>query len=258
MTCFSAEGAYYTDSSFPITITVPDSAAKLKKLCFENSNTLSSVKVINKLVANLKTVSQYEYAIIKRNQVAATLKLKSYPWTFDIVPSFFTVADYRGRTYYLIPDGQGHWQKTDPRMDRSRVQNVNQKHEGNVLNVVRTLKYWNKRKTMPSAKSYMFENLVLDFYDSPFTPTASDYVDIEISKALRHIADNIHNPVNDPKNIQGDLNDLSYDARSHISERARADEHKACEARDLEDAGNHRAAIAKWGEIFGSEFPSYG
>lgn len=173
MICLSGNGAYYNDGIGPLTITVPDSAVRLKLLCRDNSNTLDSVKVINKFVANLKTVPQYEHADVKRNQVAATLKLKSYPWTFDIVPSFFTAVDYWGRDYYLIPDGIGNWQKTDPRMDRKRVQDVNQRHDGNVLNVIRTMKYWNARQTMPTVKSYLLENLILDILSKPLSSSAT-------------------------------------------------------------------------------------
>lgn len=31
-----------------------------------------------------------------------------------------------GRDYYLIPNGDGHWEKTDPRKDRDTVTETNQ------------------------------------------------------------------------------------------------------------------------------------
>ena len=258
MICLSAMGGHYAENFTNITITVPDSASRLKKLCFDNSNTLSSIKVINKFVSSLKTVPQYESAIIKRNQVAATLKLVSYSWNFDIVPSFFTTVDAYGRNYYLIPDGQGNWQRTDPRKDRKRVQDVNQQHDGNVLNVIRVLKYWNKRKTMPTAESYLFENLLLDYYAPSFRAKASSYVDVEIPKVLGHIENGVYNSVYDPKDIQGDLNNLSFDERRRISDRAYSDRLLAEEARRLEDKNDHRGAISKWAQMFGPEFPTYG
>jgi len=36
------------------------------------------------------------------------------------------------------------------RIDRQRVTNINQKCEGSILQVIRMLKYWNRRSTAPS------------------------------------------------------------------------------------------------------------
>jgi hypothetical protein len=63
--------------------------------------------------------------------------------------------------------------------------------------------------------------------------------------------------VNDPKGIQGNINNLSWDERTKISNRAGADKQKALEARRLEGAKDHKGSIQKWQEIFGSEFPDY-
>ncbi|MDV6375612.1 hypothetical protein [Deinococcus arenicola] len=52
---------------------------------------LSSRKIINKIIKGVESVSQYQKADIKRNGSAAVMKLSSYPWAFDIVPSF---SDY--------------------------------------------------------------------------------------------------------------------------------------------------------------------
>lgn len=258
MICFHAQGSNYSESSNSIEINVSDSAASLKKLCHDNTNILNSRKVINKFVSLLSKVPQYEKAEIKRNQEAATVKLASYEWNFDIVPCFHTVEDYLGRTYYLIPDGNGDWKKTDPRKDRDRVRSTNTCHNGNVLNAIRILKYWNKRPIMPSMNSYLIENMILDFYDSVFTSTASKYVDLEIPKLFLHIRNNVYGVVNDPKGIQGNINNLSEEEKSKIWNRANSDYYKATEARRLESEGNHRDSINKWIEIFGENFPDYG
>ncbi|CAD5789332.1 Uncharacterised protein [Escherichia coli] len=74
----------------------------------------------------------YSETDVKRNQEAATLKLKSYDWNFDIVPAFITTPDSFGKTYYLIPDGNCHWKKTDPRIDMQKVTDLNVKLSGNI------------------------------------------------------------------------------------------------------------------------------
>ena len=184
--------------------------------------------------------------------------MTSYDWNFDIVPCFYTTEDYLGRTYYLIPDGNGDWKKTDPRKDRDRVKSINTSHNGNVLDVIRILKYWNRRATMPSMGSYLIENIILEFYDYPSVSSASEYVDLEIPKLLLHIRDSVYREIQDPKGIQGNINNLSSDEKSKIWDRANSDHSKALEARQLESDENHRGSIIKWREIFGEDFPRYG
>lgn len=251
----SAQGATYTEYVDRIEIVV-NPETNLKSFCNNDSNVLNSIKVVNKFVSKLSGIPQYKNAEIKRNQEAATLNLKSYDWTFDIVPCFFTSTDTYNRTYYLIPDGKGNWKKTDPRMDRDRTQSINQKHNGRVLNVVRIIKYWNKRPTMPTMSSYLLENLILNYYDSQID-CASQYVDVEIPNILNYISNNIHYNVNDPKNIQGNINRLSYEEKVKISDRAKLDYQKSIDARKLEDNNEHEKSIKKWTEVFGDKFPKY-
>jgi len=256
MIALSAEGGVYHEFTDRIEIYIDESVYQLKTLCFDNTKTLSSRKVINKFISLLKQVPQYEKTDIKRNMEAATLNLKSYPWTFDIVPCFFTTKNQFNRDYYLIPDGQGHWKKTDPRIDRKRVTEINQRHDGNVLNVIRLMKYWNKRPTMPSMSSYLIENMILGFYSTQDTK-ASGYVYLEVPKVLQYIQTSIYDPINDPKEIQGNINQLSIEDKDKISKRAYCDYSRSLEARALEQKGNHKLSIAKWSEIFGLNFPTY-
>jgi hypothetical protein len=257
MIALSAEGSCYNEYIDRIEIHVSDCAYKLKTLCHNNTNILTSRRVINKFISLLDQVPQYKKADIKRNMEAATLNLKSYSWTFDLVPCFFTKKDGLNRDYYLIPDGTGHWKKTDPRIDRERVTAVNQLHNGNVLNVIRLMKYWNKRSTIPSMSSYLIENIILDFYSINSPIKASRYVDLEVPKLLQYIQDNIYCPVNDPKGIQGDINGLTSEEKTKIFIRAYLDNKKALEARKLETECDYKLSLAKWIEIFGLNFPAY-
>lgn len=256
MIALSAETSVYEEFRDRIEIYVSDSAYRLKALCWDNTNILSSRKVINKFISLLNQVPQYEKAEIKRNREAATLNLKSYPWTFDLVPCFFTLKDWLNKDYYLIPDGKGHWKKTDPRIDRQRVTEINKLHDGNVLNAIRLMKYWNKRQTMPSMSSYLIENMILDFYSAHYAK-ASEYVNIEVPNLFKHIQNAVFYNVNDPKGIQGNINALSYEYKDKISKRAYFDYIKSLEAIELENKGEHQLSIAKWVEIFGANFPAY-
>ena len=258
MIALSGEGGWYNELTDRIEIYVSDSSHRLQALCIQNTNILSSRRVINKFISLLNQVSQYEQANIKRNGEAATLNLKSYSWTFDLVPCFFTQKEYPNKDYYLIPDGQGYWKKTDPRIDRNRVTEINQFHNGNILNVIRLMKYWNRRTTMPSMSSYLIENMILDFYDTQISTKASQYVDLEVPKILQYIKDNIFYRVSDPKGIQGDINHkLSFEEKTKISKRAYSDYIKSQEAIELETKGEHKLSITKWREVFGLSFPIY-
>lgn len=256
MICMNADGCTYNELTDKIEITVPDTATRFKDFVNEGTSILNSRKVINAFIAKLAGIPQYKKAEVKRNLEAATLNLESYDWVFDIVPCFFTKEDAYNRTYYIIPDGKGNWKKTDPRIDNERVTRINQAHGGNVLNVIRTLKYWNSRATMPSMGSYLLENMILDYYDEK-EGVASNFVDIELVDVFLAIHRRIYNPVSDPKGIQGNLNNLSSEDKKKIFDRAYQDYVKAFEARKLEKEKNDKDSIGKWIEIFGDNFPKY-
>lgn len=256
MICLKADGCTYNELTNKIEISVPDTAPRHLDYVNEGTKILNSRKLINAFITKLADIPQYKKADIKRNQEAATLDLQTYDWVFDIVPCFFTSEDADKKTYYLIPDGSGNWKKTDPRLDSERLSRLNKTHEGNLLNVIRAVKYWNTRPTMPTMGSYLLENMILDYY-SEKTTVASKFVDIEIVDALLAIHRRVNLPVNDPKNIQGDLNNLSAEDKKKICDRAYQDYVKAFEARKFEKEKNEKDSINKWIEIFGDNFPKY-
>lgn len=257
ISCLHATGGtYFNHGIGSIKITVP-STSRLSGYCYDGTSTLNSIKIVNRYVKALSTVPQYSSAEINRRSEAAVLRLTSYDWNFDIVPGFFTAPDLFGHTYYLIPDGSGHWKKTDPRKDRDRITKVNQAHDGHVLNVVRTIKYWQRRRTMPTVSSYLLETIVAGFYEGR-DQKATKWVDMEIGPVLRHIASAILYEVQDPKEIQGNLNTLSGDEKVKIRDRALLDAGRADEAQSFENNSEHEKAINKWRDIFGSDFPRFG
>lgn len=252
-----ATGAMYGgDSHDDIHLTVPE-GSRLRDYCHDDGVLLNSRKVVNRFVRALEDVPQYGKAEINRRSEAATLKLVSYDWNFDIVPAFFTKPDLSSETYYLIPNGSGHWKKTDPRLDRDRVTRVNTRHRGNMLNVLRAIKYWQKRPTMPSMPSYLLECIVVNHFEGAFA-TASEYVDLELPGALRSVADAVLDPVSDPKGIAADINTLSWPERTAIRERALLDATRAEQAREHERRGEIRASFDVWRQVFGDQFPRHG
>ncbi len=250
----SACGCTYFESD-TIRLQVPDNCETFKLYKHDNSDWLNSRKIINQFVSKLQGVDQYSSATIKRNQEAATIQLISYEWSFDIVPCFITTQEYDGRSYYLIPDGNGHWKKTDPRIDKDAVEAATQRLSERLLNIIRIMKYWNNRPTMPSMGSYLLENIILNYFS--LQSSCSEYIDIEIPNVLHHVHSAIYNSVADPKRIQGDLNNLDYDSRAKISARAYEDYQKALNARNAENRGDIKACFIEWREVFGDQFPEY-
>lgn len=249
----NGNGAHYIAHNDYVEIKVDDSSNNLNSLCFDGTNTLNSRKVINKYLGRLMNIENYKKAEMKRNKEAATLKLSSYEWNFDIVPCFITVKNTNDKNYYLIPNGEGNWKFTDPRIDRERTKNINQSNDGNVLNTIRIMKYWNRYAKMPTIPSYLLETLILNYYSGNFNK-ASSYVDLNIPNILNYISDTIHFSVQDPKNIQGNINNINSEDRTKISEKANDAYHKALQARSLETEEKHEESIRKWETIFGSGF----
>ncbi len=106
-------------------------------------------------------------------------------------------------------------------------------NNGNVLNVIRAVKYWQRRPTMPSMSSYLLETLILDYYAG--RTSCSSFVDMELEALFRHLGQSVRYSVNDPKGIQGDINSLSAEARKAISDRCYLDAQKVSEARWFEN-----------------------
>jgi hypothetical protein len=252
---FKADGASWVYGSSCIEIIVPSETKTLRRLCHSGTDRLNSRLVINQITKNLKSIPQYEAADIKRNQEAATLKLKSYPWNFDIVPCFITKEDKDGDQSYLIPDGIGNWKPTDPRIDQNRISRINQKHSGIVLPTIRLLKYWQRRGTMPTMSSYLLECMILDYYE--LNNESTGYIDLEFSGFLEYLKDQIFYEVEDPKEMQGNINLLSDDEILKIAKRAEKDYQRAMFASRYEEDGNHLTAIDLWRKILGEHFPKY-
>ncbi|OYU93845.1 MAG: nucleotidyltransferase [Bacteroidetes bacterium B1(2017)] len=217
-----------------------------------DGNTINSKMVINRFVKSLSNIYQYKSAEVNRRHEAAVLNLSSYDWSFDIVPCFQATDGY-----YIIPDGNGNWKKTDPRLDKSKTERINQAHDGNILNVIRIVKYWNKRRVVNTIPSYLLENMILNYYEIQ-NIKATSYVDMEFIKVMDYLVNAIYNYISDPKGIQGNLNNLSFDEKSNISNAALKYSDLAQEARRYEKNEDHKSAISKWSEVFGNTFPSYG
>ncbi len=255
--CMNGYGAHYSEGlDGAIKIHVTDSSTNLYQFTNSDNETLNSIKILNKFKSSVESVYAYRSSEVNRRQEVVVLRLNNKDWSFDIAPCFITVT-VNDKDFYLIPDGTGNWKKADPRIDQERATRINQKHDGKILNIVRIMKYWNARATMPTMPSYLLENIILNYYDNALS--CSSYIDIELPSVFQAVRDAIFATVPDPKGFQNDLNDLNFDDKLKIYTRAGLDKDRALEARRLEtECETHKECINKWREIFGSEFPEYG
>tara|TARA_R110002051_G_scaffold113720_1_gene186250 strand:- start:967 stop:1950 length:984 start_codon:yes stop_codon:yes gene_type:complete len=250
MFCLGENGAYYSKNGNEYTIYTPNAGARLKYL--SDSDILNSRRVVNKFKSSLSTIEQYKSAEINSRGEAATLNLSSYEWVFDIVPCFKTDTDI-----FLIPDGNGNWKPTDPRIDQKRITTANQDNKTLVLQLVRTLKYWNRRNSTYTISSYLFENIVVNFVNSK--AELNNYNDINIRDFFYYLISAIFGSVYDPKGFQGDMNTFTFPEKEAISRKADWAYGKAKVAVDAELIDkDQKKSINLWGEIFGANFPSYG
>lgn len=105
--------------------------------------------------------------------------------------------------------------------------------------------------------SYLLECIIVDYFDS-MTKDVDKWIDFRFRDLFKYLSNAIFSFVDDPKEIQKNLNTLSYEHQCKISERAKSDYEKACQAVDFEvNDKDYEASIKRWKEIFGSEFPDY-
>ena len=253
MMVFHAQGSTCDDISKGIgkkyPIRVKDEANSLINYC--DGNILNSRKLIEGIKKELANLPSYSKADIHRNQEAVTLKLSSYDWNFDIVPCFCTSTNF-----YVIPDGQGGWKGTDPRIDQRRTTNANQRFEGKLLSAIRLMKYWKNRYWGDCVSSYLFENFMIDWANSliVFSQTYQQLV----LNTLDFLAKKIMMDYNDPKGFQGNINSLDIVTRSELATKATNCCVMVRDAMQYERNQQNETAVNKWTEIFGNEFPKYG
>ncbi len=249
MICISGEGRKYSCSGSTYYITGLDSDYSNNLM---TGTSLNSTKVINRFLKKLGALHDYRKAEMHKNHEAATLQLMTYDWNFDIVPCWSMDIDK-----YLIPDGNGNWKITDPRIDNNRTMELNQKHKGKMLDVIRLMKYWNNRAITLKIDSYLLECMVLEVYQSMGVKD-NYWVDLEFRDLLNRMANIILSDVQDPKGIQGNINKYSFEDRVKISVALTNAYNKAKEATSLElTKKDQRAAINKWREVLGPSFPQY-
>ncbi len=106
----------------------------------DSNDCVNSTKVLNAVKKALESVSQYSRSDVARDGSAVVLGLKSYTWSFDVVPSCLVASG--SSSWFLIPDGNGRWKRTDPRIDATRIEAASKKHNAHFLPAARIRTAW--------------------------------------------------------------------------------------------------------------------
>lgn len=156
--------------------------------------------------------------------------------------------------FYLIPNGHGFWESTDPRVDRGNTIEVNRHWNGLALPIIRLIKYWNRLPGKPTLPSYYMETVVLNVLRSLIPKRQMQE---SVALVFRYLPSHLIRPCPDPKGLGKNLELSSdFDSRIKVAIAAGGAGRTAVEALRWENRGHHRPALLLWARIFGTRFPT--
>lgn len=216
---------------------------------------VNSTKVLNKLKLELMNIPNYSSTEINKRGEAIVVNLNSYDWSFDVVPGFAVSDNAGGIGHFLIPDGSGQWKRTDPRIDQERITQANQNHNGNLVPLIRLIKYWNEnsRHTQKISSYYLETMLVNGFFNvQPLQSLKSG-----ITTAFSILQYSVLSPCPDPKGFGPNLDsDLDFLQKANFNQAAKNMHDKLIMASLSELVSDQKTAVNLWGEVF-PNFPQF-
>lgn len=132
--------------------------------------------------------------------------------------------------------------KSDPRIDKNNIEELNETQ----LNTIKLIKYWNKKKQITTMKSYVLECMLLKYFKE-----SNNNIPIYcmFKNALKYISENISKPIDDPKDIQWNLNKLNKEERISISQKAKEDYYKCNDDIYLFKNNDYKASINRFRKV---------
>jgi hypothetical protein len=176
---------------------------------------------------------------------------------YDIVPCFRLQPDDASELFfYLMPDGNNGWIRTNPRVDAYVADELQSFHDGLYRKVIKIVKHWNQNQFWNTFKSYYIELAIsLRFLElkSAGSPIQSISVGVYVAfEALRAaaLAGNLSSFIKNAPAVKApDMNTADHQYLDSIHS-------IMAEAVTREFAGRTADAVANWAIVLGSSFPS--
>lgn len=170
---------------------------------------------------------------------------------FILTRRFFAKPGDRG---FVIPDGRGRWQKTNPPFHDKLMAGANRRLGSNLKPLVRLMKAWNVTSNHHRLRSFHLELVCERVWRKaasvPALPRA-------VAATLGAAGSLVRGRFRDPWSNSGQdiAAYLSADARAATIKRMAAD---TARAREALAAANPSAAFERWDIVFGHQFPAFG
>ncbi len=196
---------------------------------------------------------QYANTQVGVRQIAVHLALGD-GLEVDLVPGF-----HRKGGGFLIPDGSGGWQATNPPYHDQIMTDANVRLGGNLKPLVRVMKAWNIMGNGGRLRSFHLEMIVERVWQKG-TATSLSSMQSAVAATLKTGAGWVRVAHPDPWTGSGQNLDayLSTETRAAIAKTMDEDAVRAQAALDYAAAGNTAAAFERWQIVFNHQFPAYG
>ena len=152
---------------------------------------------------------------------------------------------------YLLPDGAGGWQRTDPDFHARWSDERNKALNYQMKPTVRMLKAWNRAHSQ-RLSSFHLEVMVGEMFSSMNNNSRHrSQLFFQAASQWLHVGD--------PAGYGGDLAArLTAPQRLGVNRAFAAATERARRARAAESLGDHATAIKLWKIVYGDDFPAYG
>jgi hypothetical protein len=213
---------------------------------------ISSRKLIDGFAMVLRR--HYPETHIRRDGEAVRVKM-SNELGFDVVPGFsLQPSNPLERPFYVIPDGQNGWIRTNPRIDNDVSSQLQKNNNSHFRPAVKLVKWWNDNRFGKQFSSYYVELAIMRAFQ--MRNQWGTYI-ASLSDALHLAFQGLHAAA-DAGDLQSWLpsappverGPISPEQLNHLD--ATAD--VAGIAVESEQQGDAERAIQAWKGIFGSKF----
>ena len=196
---------------------------------------------------------RYQKTEIWRDGQAIAIHFGAGSRSVDVVPAIYWGPGPRNWPIYLIPDGQGDWLQTSPRLHSDFINDANEVAGQKLKGVVRLVKFWRHCRD-PEVPLQSF-HLELVLADAGIGRGATTYAGA-LSAAFDVLAERQGRAFRDPLGVSGLVPAAKTDAmRTKVASALAYARDHAHAARDAERRGNRPEALRQWNLVFNGNFP---